>query len=47
MSLPARPSRASVGDPVLEEVANGVYAYIQPDGSWWINNKVSSLVPMQ
>jgi cyclase len=38
MSLPARPSRAFVGDPVLEEVANGVYAYIQPDGSWWINN---------
>ena len=20
------------------EVADGVFAYIQPDGSWWINN---------
>lgn len=23
---------------VLEEVNDGVFAYIQPDGSWWINN---------
>lgn len=22
----------------MEEVADGVFAYIQPDGSWWINN---------
>jgi cyclase len=22
----------------LQEVADGVHAYIQPDGSWWINN---------
>ena len=22
----------------LQEVADGVYAYIQPDGTWWINN---------
>ncbi|GGS69946.1 MBL fold metallo-hydrolase [Planobispora rosea] len=22
----------------VEEVSDGVYAYIQPDGSWWINN---------
>jgi cyclase len=22
----------------LHEVSDGVYAYIQPDGSWWINN---------
>ena len=22
----------------LEEVSDGVFAYIQPDGSWWINN---------
>src|SRR5437660_7850165 len=22
----------------VKEVADGVYAYIQPDGSWWINN---------
>jgi cyclase len=26
------------GDPRVEEVADGVFAYIQPDGSWWINN---------
>ncbi len=26
------------GPPRLEEVADGVYAYIQPDGTWWINN---------
>jgi glyoxylase-like metal-dependent hydrolase (beta-lactamase superfamily II) len=24
--------------PRVEEVSDGVYAYIQPDGSWWINN---------
>jgi cyclase len=24
--------------PRTEEVAAGVYAYVQPDGSWWINN---------
>ena len=24
--------------PRLEEVADSVYAYIQPDGTWWINN---------
>ncbi len=22
----------------LEEVSTGVYAYVQPDGTWWINN---------
>jgi len=26
------------GSPELIEVSAGVYAYIQPDGSWWINN---------
>jgi cyclase len=26
------------GDPRVEEVSDGVYAYIQPDGSWFINN---------
>jgi len=26
------------GRPVLHEVSAGVYAYIQPDGTWWINN---------
>ncbi|GAC1324258.1 MAG: MBL fold metallo-hydrolase [Mycobacteriales bacterium] len=24
--------------PALYEVSDGVFAYIQPDGSWWINN---------
>ncbi|SFK73435.1 cyclase [Geodermatophilus ruber] len=24
--------------PRVEEVSTGVFAYIQPDGSWWINN---------
>ncbi len=27
-----------MGAPVVEEVSDGVYAYIQPDGSWFINN---------
>jgi cyclase len=25
-------------EPYLQEVADGVYAYIQPDGSWYLNN---------
>jgi cyclase len=25
-------------EPSLEVVADGVYAWIQPDGSWWVNN---------
>ncbi len=24
--------------PQLQEIASGVYAWIQPDGTWWINN---------
>ncbi|MFI6603157.1 MBL fold metallo-hydrolase [Nonomuraea sp. NPDC050536] len=28
----------SVTSPRAEEVSAGVYAYVQPDGSWWINN---------
>jgi cyclase len=28
----------SPGRPQLLEVADGVYAYVQPDGTWWINN---------
>jgi cyclase len=27
-----------LGPGVATEVSDGVYAYIQPDGSWWINN---------
>jgi cyclase len=26
------------GRPELHEVSPGVYAYLQPDGTWWINN---------
>ncbi len=26
------------GRPELHEVSPGIYAYIQPDGTWWINN---------
>ena len=37
MSLDANPSLAN-GPPQLLEVADQVYAYFQPDGSWWINN---------
>ena len=29
---------AELGTPQLREVADGVHAYVQPDGSWWINN---------
>jgi cyclase len=28
----------SPGPPRVEEVSEGVHAYIQPDGTWWINN---------
>jgi cyclase len=27
-----------LGPPVVTEVAENVFAYIQPDGTWWINN---------
>ena len=27
-----------LGPPTVEEVSDGVFAYIQPDGTWWINN---------
>src|SRR5581483_6980063 len=26
------------GPPVLTEVSAGIWAYVQPDGTWWINN---------
>jgi cyclase len=26
------------GRPEVHEVSDGIYAYIQPDGTWWINN---------
>jgi cyclase len=27
-----------LGPPEVVEVSDGVFAYVQPDGSWWINN---------
>ena len=30
--------RADLPPPRVEEIADRVYAYLQPDGSWWINN---------
>jgi cyclase len=27
-----------IGPPQVHEVAEGIFAYVQPDGSWWINN---------
>jgi cyclase len=27
-----------LGPPETVEVADGIFAYVQPDGSWWINN---------
>ncbi|MBA3905919.1 MAG: MBL fold metallo-hydrolase [Pseudonocardiales bacterium] len=28
----------SPAPPQLHEVSDGIYAYVQPDGTWWINN---------
>lgn len=28
----------AIGDPRVEEVSDGVFAYVQPDGTWFINN---------
>jgi cyclase len=38
MSSAVPPPGVSIADARLEEVSDGIYAYIQPDGSWWINN---------
>ena len=37
MSASTHPS-GRLAPPRVEEVSAGVYAYIQPDGTWWINN---------
>lgn len=29
---------AAVSPPRTEEIAPGIYAYVQPDGSWFLNN---------
>lgn len=34
----AQRSATAPGTGVLTEVADGVHAYVQPDGTWWINN---------
>jgi cyclase len=37
--MSSRPADITVpGPPQLHEVSAGIYAYIQPDGTWWINN---------
>jgi Metallo-beta-lactamase superfamily len=38
MSSAVPPPGVSIADARLHEVASGVYAYVQPDGTWWINN---------
>ena len=41
MSAPTshgHPDDASLGPPETVEVGDGLFAYVQPDGSWWINN---------
>src|SRR3981189_2574271 len=30
--------RAALAPPRVEQVSEGVYAYVQPDGSWFLNN---------
>ena len=27
------------GPPRREEVSDGIHAYVQPDGTWWINGR--------
>ena len=34
----ARHEITTPAPPRLQEVAAGIYAYVQPDGTWWINN---------
>jgi len=35
---PEHPEHPDLPPPASQEVADGVFAYVQPDGSWWINN---------
>jgi cyclase len=30
--------RSELPQPRVEEVSSGIYAYVQPDGTWWLNN---------
>ena len=37
--MSSRPGDITVpGRPEVHEVSAGIYAYVQPDGTWWINN---------
>ena len=37
--MSSRPGDITVpGRPQVHEVSAGIYAYVQPDGTWWINN---------
>ena len=38
MSTAQIPQDATIPDPTVEEVSDGVFAYIQLDGSWGLNN---------
>ena len=38
MSSSALGDITAPGRPQVQEVSAGVYAYVQPDGTWWINN---------
>jgi cyclase len=33
-----RHDHVGIADAELKEIADGVFCYLQPDGSWWINN---------
>lgn len=37
VALPGKPDPV-LPPPVLTEVSDGVFAYVQPDGTWWVNN---------
>lgn len=32
------PDRQKIAPPRVEEISDDVFAYVQPDGTWWINN---------
>ena len=38
MSSAAVPTHAEIPPPAIEEVSKGIYAYLQLDGSWFLNN---------
>jgi cyclase len=36
--MPEHDAAAEHGEPALHELAPGVFAWVQPDGTWWVNN---------